>query len=1346
MYRQQIVRKIAPTQQSTPISQNSSPSKSFGSLSEVVQRATNDSASVSREERQQLDGAIGTRATTGILSGAQTPWTPNFTGITTQLMGDSGRGAASFVPAEEKRGEESTNQTGLPDNLKSGIENLSGYSMDDVKVHCNSDKPAQLQAHAYAQGTDIYIAPGQEKHLPHEAWHVAQQKQGRVQATTQMKSVLINDSPALEKEADVMGALALNDRGPEVAEGSLRKGSVGGSIPVQGMFDKYQLPASSIGLLVKYLKQSPVKKNIETLNSFCHSKYFYNPVNFFIECVTSNSKTYQWEEILKKPDCCPPAEKFKIIQAWSEVAEILFDAINRNEENSQSEAKKSITEIWRKLNERKLEIKQQERKEYKQGIIQKIKNNPEEIKSTYEGLYALLNTTLADFCAYAGTGFGGQQNSDDPCYRESWVQGGALEYLGGMGGTIQGIYDLVQATKAYNEGDAEKTTEEKLLFALDVISNLNGIINGVTTYLGRNASDQQAIKDGTPNQRPDTGIGEPKPYSKELAEATNTSTNNLISAITFNVGYLLQGVSDVIAIRGAYKAGTEISQQLDDYSEIQKFLLQENNKISDEIKIYLRLMQNQTKEAKSQTNKEILAHGTHSLGSASLVTGGILYFSGVSAATISLFTPVGWGLVIIGNLINLGISLGKKLIEEHRSIVLERFNEEEDCIGKYIKTGILTMSNGNKHYAGTRFDFKSGQTVVNFNKNIDSPEARKNTKWSREFFTQGEDRRTFYEKLGLGPSTKESANLTLQGRLQHIKAYQDIYGKGNYAAFIHGLHHMLLSESKHMLSSEQKEELKQSLKARHGIDYTGNSKQGAENLTKLHEVLMPKTWRGQVTENTVNQQRRYNQDELAKNQDHLKRVITAMSGKQGTIKNNALTFLTLPSGAIAAEAFYSNRIGNKRIPVPLQDTLKQMFYQKIYEDVLASKSPNQVQHYSNQIKAQDNETFVKSIDDKLNKEFYNKVKFSDSDIERVRELYKKTQNQSPQDNTTIDDRTIKMYLLNQVTKAEKEKAEETQKSQVKDAEKNTQITSIEAQKIQILNARNLRLNNKQRGDMPMEIWKQKKRDIDTDLTNYDNKLKQLDLKLDQINWQPVAKPTKSWPEKLKAEQVRSDQLGSLIYAIAFAVGAQKLTDQQLLHYKATLAFNYPGMERLSPAQQASKRGCREILKLLELDPDISTQIRIYNREAQNWRTPEDNALEVAKSQPQETVHYLFGYSGQRFWIFTGIQRKPKQKGTQTPGQKSQSQTEGSPKHTIATNNSKIQTPNTQESVVVGLNESENIPMTSRQEQNRQEFKTFEVNRNTQSRRAQESYPKRVEIIKFKKLDKKNDDMEPIWDL
>lgn len=105
------------------------------------------------------------------------------------------------------------NNTGLPDNLKSGIENLSGYAMDDVKVHYNSAKPSQLQAYAYTQGSDIYLAPGQEKYLPHEAWHVVQQKQGRVMSTRQLKGIQINDNEGLEKEADVMGSKALTTNG-----------------------------------------------------------------------------------------------------------------------------------------------------------------------------------------------------------------------------------------------------------------------------------------------------------------------------------------------------------------------------------------------------------------------------------------------------------------------------------------------------------------------------------------------------------------------------------------------------------------------------------------------------------------------------------------------------------------------------------------------------------------------------------------------------------------------------------------------------------------------------------------------------------------------------------------------------------------------------------------------------------------------------------------------------------------------------------------------------------------------------------------------------------------------------
>lgn len=104
------------------------------------------------------------------------------------------------------------NNTGMPDNLKAGIESLSGFSMDDVRVHYNSPKPATVQALAYTQGTDIHVAPGQEKHLPHEAWHVAQQMAGRVSPTTNINGMPVNDNAALEHEADVMGEKAVTQR------------------------------------------------------------------------------------------------------------------------------------------------------------------------------------------------------------------------------------------------------------------------------------------------------------------------------------------------------------------------------------------------------------------------------------------------------------------------------------------------------------------------------------------------------------------------------------------------------------------------------------------------------------------------------------------------------------------------------------------------------------------------------------------------------------------------------------------------------------------------------------------------------------------------------------------------------------------------------------------------------------------------------------------------------------------------------------------------------------------------------------------------------------------------------
>ena len=155
-------------------------------------------------------------------------------------------------------------KNGLPDQLKSRIESLSGFSMDDVKVHYNSSKPAEVGALAYALGNNIYIGAGQEAHLPHEAWHVVQQKQGRVKPTTQAENgAAVNDNPSLEQEADKMGAKAMQQAAP-AKEGRLQEAPLNGSgVSIQKMPENIGDPTGySDGLHSDKLATESVNGNI----------------------------------------------------------------------------------------------------------------------------------------------------------------------------------------------------------------------------------------------------------------------------------------------------------------------------------------------------------------------------------------------------------------------------------------------------------------------------------------------------------------------------------------------------------------------------------------------------------------------------------------------------------------------------------------------------------------------------------------------------------------------------------------------------------------------------------------------------------------------------------------------------------------------------------------------------------------------------------------------------------------------------------------------------------------------------------------------------------------------------
>lgn len=184
--------------------------------SQTVQRKENTEKETAQrmEEEEPLQGKF---ETTQRMEEEEEPLQGKFE--TAQRVEEEELLQGQFETAQRKESHTTTaqlvspkpNNTGLPDNLKSGMESLSGMNLDHVKTHYNSPKPATVQAHAYAQGSDIHLAAGQEQHLPHELAHVVQQAQGRVQATTAVNGMPVNDNAGLENEADVMGAQALRN-------------------------------------------------------------------------------------------------------------------------------------------------------------------------------------------------------------------------------------------------------------------------------------------------------------------------------------------------------------------------------------------------------------------------------------------------------------------------------------------------------------------------------------------------------------------------------------------------------------------------------------------------------------------------------------------------------------------------------------------------------------------------------------------------------------------------------------------------------------------------------------------------------------------------------------------------------------------------------------------------------------------------------------------------------------------------------------------------------------------------------------------------------------------------------
>ncbi len=149
------------------------------------------------------------------------------------------------VAQKSKKNSSSGKKAALPQDVQEKMETSMGHDFSNVNIHENSSKAFDLGANAYAQGNDVHFAPGQfdpqsekgQQLIGHELAHVVQQREGKVEETKKMgKGMSVNDDPALESEADKMGAKAA--KGTAGAGGDLSGNKEVGSPVVQGFFEQ----------------------------------------------------------------------------------------------------------------------------------------------------------------------------------------------------------------------------------------------------------------------------------------------------------------------------------------------------------------------------------------------------------------------------------------------------------------------------------------------------------------------------------------------------------------------------------------------------------------------------------------------------------------------------------------------------------------------------------------------------------------------------------------------------------------------------------------------------------------------------------------------------------------------------------------------------------------------------------------------------------------------------------------------------------------------------------------------------------------------------------------------------
>ncbi|RKH54930.1 DUF4157 domain-containing protein [Corallococcus aberystwythensis] len=104
----------------------------------------------------------------------------------------------------------------LPSGLRRKMEQALRADFSNVRVH-EGRHVSRLDADAVTQGNSLHFAPGAfrpdtsegQSLLGHELAHVVQQRSGRVRPMRRMEGFQVNDDAGLEREADTLGARAL---------------------------------------------------------------------------------------------------------------------------------------------------------------------------------------------------------------------------------------------------------------------------------------------------------------------------------------------------------------------------------------------------------------------------------------------------------------------------------------------------------------------------------------------------------------------------------------------------------------------------------------------------------------------------------------------------------------------------------------------------------------------------------------------------------------------------------------------------------------------------------------------------------------------------------------------------------------------------------------------------------------------------------------------------------------------------------------------------------------------------------------------------------------------------------